>query len=141
MDRGGRCRGRSRGPGPEGEAGGGGRGEGGGGGARARPPALPTRALRQGRLLRGDAASEGETSTSYAFNHRQHVEMEMPSLMQCKKSRPSLRPITNPPFPLSDHRHDLAVTHEAAAEAVTRVVAAAATLTPAAPEAPAETPT
>lgn len=40
-----------------------------------------------------------------------------------------------------DHRHDLAVTHEAAAEAVTRVVAAAATLTPAAPGALAETPT
>ena len=81
MGRGGRCRGRSRGPGPEGEAGGGGRGEGGGGGARH--PAPPTPALPQGRLRGGDAASEGEAG--FAFNHRQHVEMEMPFTCDTRK--------------------------------------------------------
>ena len=92
MDRGGRCRVRSRGPGPEGEAGGGVRGEGGGGGAR--PPAPHTRALPQGRPLGGDAASEGEagaTSNGFAFNHRQHVEMEMPFTCNTRKVANHLR--------------------------------------------------
>ena len=62
--------------------------------------------------------------------------------MKCRKTKAKVtRHSERSLFALSDRRHDLAVTHEAAAEAAIRAAAAAATLTPAAPGAPAETPT